>query len=399
MNSKGEELNISKQERLEDKEKKRKKNLEQMLLNKRISKINQKEQAQQIDELTLKVKEVKEINNEENKMEETKDLILNNKNINLELSKEKSKLFLTKEKRLLELNNLSHSKSFNSSNKESFKSEGKKENSKNNKSSLIEEEYEYLDNENIDYIEEQQKNILEEMFLDVNHSESENKIELYLDIINLDETKQKVWSYKCYEEICLIYIKNEQHELFLKYYIKLRETAHSLEDKDIPIYIKYTAEKFVEEVTKQTKESINHWLEDICKDFNIFQKDKIINIFEAKFNLSFLILANKIKAIVKEKKDVVNKNIEKEENKFDINVIDYMRDKQKLEELTNKYLIEECGCEPKYLDSKGNTFFYYSPPNSMRGGEKYNAPIGWTGFGIEVLNRYGNSDWLGKEGK
>lgn len=77
---------------------------------------------------------------------------------------------------------------------------------------------------------------LEEMFLDVNHSESENKIELYLDIINLDKTKRKVWSYKCYEEICLIYTKNEQHELFLKYYIKSRETAHSSEDKDIPIY-------------------------------------------------------------------------------------------------------------------------------------------------------------------
>ena len=237
------------------------------------------------------------------------------------------------------------------------------------------------------------------MFLEVKNSEKENKIELYLDIINLDETKEKIWSYKSYEEICVIYIKNENHKLFLLYYNKLIEIAHFLEEKDIPIYVKFTAEKFVEEMTKKTKECINHWLEDICKDFNIFQKDKVINTFEAKFNLSFLCLANKIKKIEKEKEDEAIQISENDENKFDINVINYMQDKQKLKELTNRYLIEECGCDPKYLDSKGNTFFYYCPPNSMRGGEKYNAPIGWTGFGLEVLNRYGNTDWLGKDGK
>ena len=152
-------------------------------------------------------------------------------------------------------------------------------------------------------------------------------------------------------------------------------------------YVKYTAEAFIRELAKKVKESINHWLEDISKDFNIYQKDKVINAFEANINLNFLLLANKIK------KNEIN-NI-----KLDINVINYMQDKQKLEELTNKYLIEECDCDPKYLDSKGNTFFYYQPLDSIRGGEKYNVPLGWIGFGLEVLNRYGNNDWLSSDGR
>ena len=69
-----------------------------------------------------------------------------------------------------------------------------------------------------------------------------------------------------------------------------------------------------------------------------------------------------------------------------------MQDKQKLEELTIQYLIDECRCDPKYLDSRGNTFFYYQPLNSLRGGEQYKIPVGWIGFGLEVLNRYGNDD-------
>jgi hypothetical protein len=84
---------------------------------------------------------------------------------------------------------------------------------------------------------------------------------------------------------------------------------------------------------------------------------------------------------------------------MDINVIEYMQEKQHLEELTVKYLIEECGCDARYLDSKGNNFFYYSPSNSLRGGEKYEVPVGWTAFGLEVLNRYGNSDWLASDGR
>ena len=36
---------------------------------------------------------------------------------------------------------------------------------------------------------------------------NENKLNLYSDIISLDESKEKIWSYKCYHhEICLEYL-------------------------------------------------------------------------------------------------------------------------------------------------------------------------------------------------
>ena len=107
--------------------------------------------------------------------------------------------------------------------------------------------------------------------------------------------------------------------------------------------------------------------------------------------LHFLLIANKIKKEENEDKE--------KENKIDINVIEYLQYKQHLEELTNSYLIEECKCDPNYLDSKGNTFFYYCPKGSKRGGEAYNAPLGWSAFGIEVLNRYGKDDWLSSDGR
>ena len=45
------------------------------------------------------------------------------------------------------------------------------------------------------------------MFIEAQNSEEENKISLFSEIINIDETKEKIYSYKGYEEICLIYEK------------------------------------------------------------------------------------------------------------------------------------------------------------------------------------------------
>ena len=43
----------------------------------------------------------------------------------------------------------------------------------------------------------------------------------------------------------------------------------------------------------------------------------------------------------------------------------------------------------------------YNAPSmeSKRGGEKYNVPVGWTAFGIEVLKRYGDTDWISSDGR
>ena len=196
--------------------------------------------------------EIKDSNTIENK--ENINIKLDEKKINdndkLELKKEanSSEFFLLKKKRLLELNKISNS-FINSGpikrkkNENSFKDNKDNENEINN-----EDEYEYEDNynesysnENIDYVEEEQINILEEMYLDAKKSVCENKINLYLDIIHSDETKEKIWSYKCYEEICLLYIEFEEHEKFIIYYNYLRKIAHLIEEKKMRTYVKYTA--------------------------------------------------------------------------------------------------------------------------------------------------------------
>ena len=365
----------------------------------------EKENSEKKIEKNEKDEEKTKKENNNNKEDKGKLIEFNKLDI-IELSKKpkSTDFFLLKKKRLLELNSLSFSSldsrknRTNKTNSNSLKSN--KNSGKNNSENIINEE-EYIDynNESIDYIEEEQINILEEMFIEAknseNENENENKINLFLEIVDLDETKEKLWAYKCFEEICLLYMESEEHEHFTIYYIKLREIAHLIEEKKMRSYVKFTAEKFVQGLSQKEKESINHWLEDIAKDFNINQQDKVINAFEANINLNFLLLANKIKSQVNEG----NENNNDYESKIDINVIDYIQDKQKLEELTTQYLINECGCDPKYLDSKGNTFFYYQPPNCQRGGERYNLPLGWIGFGLEVLNRYGNDNWLGKDGK
>ena len=53
------------------------------------------------------------------------------------------------------------------------------------------EDYNYDEEENIDTVEKGQEEILEEMFLKVKQDPEENKIDSYLDIINLDESKEK----------------------------------------------------------------------------------------------------------------------------------------------------------------------------------------------------------------
>ena len=180
-----------------------------------------------------------------------------NDNDKLELKKEanSSEFFLLKKKRLLELNKISNS--FISGpikrkkNENSFKDNKDNENEINNEDEYEDNYNECYSDENIDYVEEEQINILEEMYLDAKKSVGENKINLYLDIIHSDETKEKIWSYKCYEEICLLYIEFEEHEKFIIYYNYLRKIAHLIEEKKMRTYVKYTAEAFIRELGKR----------------------------------------------------------------------------------------------------------------------------------------------------
>jgi len=270
-----------------------------------------------------------------------------------------------------------------------------------NASNNYEEDYDYYEDnaDEVDNVEKAQEEVLETMFIDAKNSKGENKLSLYLDIISLDESKEKIWSYKCYQEICLIYLQFEDHYMFPMYYKELMRAARTLNDKKIRPYIENTVTLFLEEIKTHFPESISHWLEDLTYDFHLLEKDKVLNTFESQINLKILILS---------KGGNINNNLEnnfdegeKNENNFDFNyIIQYLNDKDKLEGLTNDYLIKECGCNPIYLDKKGNNFFYYQPEDSRRGGENYEVPVNWIAFGLEVNNRYGNdNDWLSNDGR
>ena len=258
------------------------------------------------------------------------------------------------------------------------------------------DDYDYNEEEEgADVVEKGQEEILEEMFIKTKQDKEGNQISSYLDIINLDESKQKIWSYKCYQEICLIYLQFEDHMMFPLYYKKLMDVAKTIEFKHLRPYVETTITLFLNEIFSHVNESINHWLEDLTEGFNRFVKDKVINMFEAIINLKIIILS-------KGGKHFDNYKVLNDENKkieIDGNLINYLRDREELERLAHEYFIKECGCDEKYLDKKGNTIFYYNPEDSRRGGEKYAVPVGWMGFGIEVTERYHDEDWLASDGR
>ena len=160
-----------------------------------------------------------------------------------------------------------------------------------NASNNFEEDYDYDYEDNydeVDNVEKGQEEVLETMFLDAKNSKGENKLSLYLDIISLDESKEKIWSYKCYQEICLIYLQFEDHYMFPMYYKELMRTARTLDDKKLRPYIENTVTLFLEEIRTHFQESISHWLEDLTYDFHLLEKDKVMNTFESQITLNYL---------------------------------------------------------------------------------------------------------------
>ena len=257
------------------------------------------------------------------------------------------------------------------------------------------EDYDYGYDEDVDQVEKGQEEILEEMFLKTKEDKNGNQINSYLDIINLDESKQKVWSFKCYQEICLIYLQFEDHYMFTLYYKKLMEMARTIEFKYLRPHVDACVTVFLNEIFSHCNESISHWLEVLTEKFNRFEEDKVLNTFEAVINLKIILLSKGGKHFDSYKVlDDDNRKID-----LDSRLISFIQDREELERLANEYFIKECGCDEKYLDKKGNTIFYYNPPDSRRGGEPYTVPVGWMAFGIEVTKRYqGNADWLGSNG-
>ena len=115
---------------------------------------------------------------------------------NLDITKEnkRSDSFLLNKNRLLELNltKSSSSLSNNLSIKKRSSSKSKKESENNDDYNEYEDNGEYSNDYNEeDLIEKEQIEILENMFIEAQNSEKEDKINLFSEIINLDETKKK----------------------------------------------------------------------------------------------------------------------------------------------------------------------------------------------------------------
>ena len=67
-------------------------------------------------------------------------------------------------------------------------------------------------------------------------------------------------------------------------------------------------------------------------------------------------------------------------------------------EVRQKVIIEGCVLSEDFLDSRFNKELgTWNRSNTNRGGELYDPPHGWLGYGLNVSNKYGDLGWIGKQ--
>ena len=89
----------------------------------------------------------------------------------------------------------------------------------------------------------------------------------------------------------------------------------------------------------------------------------------------------------------INKLREKCENDEDFKEISYLK------EIHTQLIMKGCKLNKNMLDSRGNKEEGWSE-GKKRGGFDYFPPLGWKGFGLNVLDKYddGNNDWIANNG-
>ena len=127
----------------------------------------------------------------------------------------------------------------------------------------------------------------------------------------------------------------------------------------------------------------------LSKDYNI-PKDKIIITYPQKGSLSV--------QIIFQSDEFNNLNLEQFKQKF-MNDKEFS-DLQNLKEIHTEVIFGACKLTKNQLDSRGNRIDGWGI-NEERGRLKYYPPIGWTGIGLKVLDKYdqGNNDWIGMDNK
>ena len=70
-------------------------------------------------------------------------------------------------------------------------------------------------------------------------------------------------------------------------------------------------------------------------------------------------------------------------------------------DLTTEIITEFLNLDPELLNGFGNKFKNNWAKGEQRGGMPYHPPLGWIGFGLNVINKYdyGNNDWLACDGR
>ena len=69
---------------------------------------------------------------------------------------------------------------------------------------------------------------------------------------------------------------------------------------------------------------------------------------------------------------------------------------QNLKEIHTDVIMQACKLKKSQLDSRGNRIDGWGV-NEERGNKSYDPPLGWTGIGLNVLDKYDNGDntWIG----
>ena len=128
-------------------------------------------------------------------------------------------------------------------------------------------------------------------------------------------------------------------------------------------------------------------IEKLSKDYNI-PKNKIIVTLPKKGSFSV--------QVIFQSDEFNNLNVNDFINKFK-NDNNYP-ELQNLKEVHTDVIMEGCKLSKNQLDSRGNRVDWPTSEES-RGNKPYNAPVGWIGIGLKVMDKYdnGNNIWIGME--
>ena len=128
----------------------------------------------------------------------------------------------------------------------------------------------------------------------------------------------------------------------------------------------------------------NNLKKKLSKDYNI-PEDKIIVTYPQKGSLRLQVIFQS---------DEFNElDTDEIKRKFIFINDDEYQEFATLKEIHSDVIMEGCKLSKNQLDSRGNRIDGWGE-NQYRGNLEYNPPLGWTGIGLKVLDKFENNKWL-----